>query len=87
MTFITSLISKFYGYAIGLLGLVIAFFSFKESVRRGERERIAREAAIEDAKIREEALKERIKNEKHFNQFSVDDKRDKLRKYSRPDNK
>lgn len=83
MTFITSIISKFYGYAIGLLGLVIAFFTFKESVKRGEREKISRKAAIADADMRENALKNRLKHEKEVDSISTDDKRDKLRKYSR----
>ena len=60
---------------------------FKESIKRGERERISREAAIADAETRETALKERIKNEKDFNRLSVDSKRDKLLKYTRKDSK
>ena len=87
MSWILSITSKAYGYIIAVISAIAGIMLFKESIKRGERERISREAAIADAETRETALKERIKNEKDFNRLSVDSKRDKLLKYTRKDNK
>ena len=87
MSWILSITSKAYGYIIAVISAITGFMLFKESIKRGERERISREAAIADAETRETALKERIKNEKNFDKFSVDAKRGELLKYTRKDNK
>jgi len=87
MSWILSITTKAYGYIIAVISAIAGFMLFKESIKRGERERISREAAIADAETRETALKERIKHEKNFDKFSVDSKRDKLLKYTRKDNK
>ena len=87
MSWILSITSKAYGYIIAVISAIAGIMLFKESIKRGERERISREAAIADAETRETALKERIKNEKDFNRLSVDSKRDKLLKYTRKDSK
>ena len=87
MSWILSITSRVYGYIIAVISAIAGIMLFKESIKRGERERISREAAIADAETRETALKERIKNEKNFDKFSVDAKRGELLKYTRKDNK
>jgi hypothetical protein len=87
MSWILSIGTNLYGYIVAFVSAIAALLLLRESIKKGERDKIEQKAEVKDAEMREKALRNRVKNEKDFNKLSVDGKRDKLRKYSRPDDK